>query len=140
MFSTILKFLSSLIGSIGSIMGFFKEKNRENIIRKGYEEEKRADALEEDKKAKEIIDANNEKNEQIKEELDSIKNADLKDADKTDEDIKTELSAIEDEELRKKREMEIKAAKELKKRKQIRMDKLNNDDNFNNGDEITFEG
>lgn len=137
---SIMSMLSGAFSAIGKIFGFLGDKNKENLIRKGYEEEKRADALEEDKTAKEQIEKAEKKKEEAKAATDAVSNADLKDAEKTEEEIEEELESIEEESEQEKREREIKAAKELKKRKAMRKQTIENDDSFNKGDTISFGG
>lgn len=140
MLETILGLISSALGSLGSIFDFMSQKENDNKIRKGYEEAKRADALEEDKVAFEKIQESKDKARETKEDVRIISEIDLNDADLTDEETKKELDAIEDDVEKIKRAKEIKAAKELKRRKTIAKKEIESNESFNNGDDFTFEG
>ena len=140
MLETILGLLSSAFGSLGSIFDFMGQKDNDNKIRKGYEEAKRADALEEDKVATNKIQESKDKARETKEDIKIISNIDLNDADLSDIATKKELDSIEDDDDRLKRAKEIKAAKELKRRKTLSKKVIESDEKFNSGDDFTFEG
>lgn len=140
MFTSIMEFLGSAFGVVTSMLDFISKKDIENQIRKGYEEEKRADNLEEDKVVDKVIDNVKEKVDATKEDVKAVRDSDIRDAELSKEDVKAELAEIEDEEDRRVREKQIIAAAELKKRKSIAIEKINKNDDFNNGGEITFQG
>lgn len=140
MFTSIMEFLGSAFGVVTSMLDFISKKDIENQIRKGYEEEKRADNLEEDKVVDKVIDNAKEKVDATKEDVKAVRDSDIRDAELSKEDVKAELAEIEDEDDRRVREKQIIAAAELKKRKSIAIEKINKNDDFNNGGEITFQG
>lgn len=140
MLSSIFGMLNGLFGSVSKIMDFMNKKDTENTIRKGYEEEKRADTLEEDKVSAEIINTNKVKVKKIKTEMDAIKNMDISDADKTEDEISTIIENIEDPEEKIKKTKSIKAAKTVKARKTATKKKIEENKEFIAGEEITFKG
>ncbi len=140
MFTAIMEAIGGVFGGLGSIFDFMNKKNEENIMRKGYEEEKKADTLEEEKVAVEKAQEAKELVKETKEDVKAVRDADIKDAELTTDEVKEELSEIEDEDDRRKREKEITAANELKKRKTIAVDKIEKDKDFNAGEEISFGG
>ena len=140
MFSSILGALTGAFKAIGSVMGFLEDKNKENLIRKGYEEEKRADTLEEDKVSLEKLEKSKNQVKETRDSVRAVSAADIKDAELTDVEVEEELKDIEDEDEQTKREREIKAAQILKKRKTVTQNKIENNDSFNNGDTISFGG
>jgi len=140
MFTAIIEAIGSMFGGLGSIFDFMSKKDTENQIRKGYEEEKKADNLEEDKIGKEKADKAKKQVNETKEDVKAVRNADLKDADLTEEEVEAELSELEDADDKRKRKKEIKAAAELKKRKEVAVKKVEGNKDFNDGEEITFGG
>ena len=140
MFTSILSFLGGAFSTITSVLDFMSKRDTENQIRKGYEEEKRADNLEEDKIAVEKMNEATDKVEATKEDVKAVRDADIKDAELSKEEVKAELDEIEDEDDRRIREKEIVAAATLKERKSVTKDKITKNDDFNDGKEITFGG
>lgn len=140
MYTLIVEAISSIFGSIGSMIEFMSKKNTENIIRKSYEEEKKADNLEEDKIGKAKADKANSQVSKTEKDVKAVRDADIKDAELSDVEIQAELSEIEDNEDKHKRLMEINAAIELKKRKSSAVKKIKDDKSFDAGEEITFGG
>ncbi|RLC45847.1 MAG: hypothetical protein DRH57_07255 [Candidatus Cloacimonadota bacterium] len=140
MFTAIMEAIGGVFGGLGSIFDFMSKKDTENQIRKGYEEEKKADNLEEDKIGKEKADKAKAQVSKAKEDVKAVRDADMKDAELTDEEVKAELVEIEDEDDKRIRAIQIKAAVELKKRKTIAVEKVEKNKDFNDGEEITFGG
>ena len=140
MFTVIMEAIGGVFGGLGSIFDFMSKKDTENQIRKGYEEEKKADNLEEDKIGKAKADKAKAQVSKAKEDVKAVRDADLKDAELSAEEVKEELSEIEDKDDKRKREKEINAAVELKKRKEIAVKKVEANKDFNDGEEITFGG
>ena len=140
MFTSILSFLGGAFSTITSVLDFMSKRDTENQIRKGYEEEKRADNLEEDKIAVEKMNEATDKVEATKEDVKAVRDADIKDVELSKEEVKAELDEIEDEDDRRIREKEIVAAATLKERKSVTKDKITKNDDFNDGKEITFGG
>lgn len=140
MFGSILSFLSGAFSVVTSVMDFMSKKDTENQIRKGYEEEKRADALEENKVAVEKAKEAKEAVSETKEDVKAVRDVDIKDAELSKEEVKAELDEIEDEDDKRKREKEILAAAKLKKRKSVAKEKIEKDESFNVGDEVSFGG
>jgi hypothetical protein len=132
--------INSLFGSLGSIFDFMSKKDTENQIRKGYEEEKKADNLEEDKIGKAKADKAKAQVSKAKEDVKAVRDANLQDAELSEEEISVELSEIEDKDDKRKRKKEINAAKELKKRKEVTIQKIEANKDFSDGKEITFGG
>ena len=140
MFTAIMEAIGGIFGGLGSIFDFMSKKDTENQIRKGYEEEKKADNLEEDKIGKAKADKAKAQVSKAKEDVKAVRDADLKDAELSAEEVKEELSEIEDKDDKRKREKEINAAVELKKRKDATVKKVEANKDFNDGEEITFGG
>jgi len=136
----IMSLISNALGAITSVMGFLDKKDTENTIRKGYEEEKRADALEEDKVVGEKLSETKDKVNETKDKVKAIRDANLKDAELTEDEVKEELDEIEDEDDQTKRAREIKAAKTLKERKSMVKKKVTASTDFNDGKTISFGG
>jgi hypothetical protein len=136
----IMSLISNAFGAIGKVFGFLEKKNLENNIRKGYEEEKRADTLEEDKVSEEQMTKAQKKLSEARAKLKAVKKANILDAEKSDEEVKTILENIEDDVERKEKEEEIKAAKDLKKKVDEAKEKVESSKSFNDGDTISFGG
>jgi len=140
MFTGILSLLNGLFNTLSSFLASASKKDTENQIRNVYEEEKRADNLEEDKIAAEKISEANDKVKDTKEDVKAVRDTNIVDAELSKDEVKTELDNIEDEDDRRAREKEIAAAVKLKERKSLTKEKILNNDDFNDGKEITFEG
>lgn len=140
MLGSIISMLSGLFGSVSKIMDYVGKKDTENTIRKGYEEEKRADALEEDKTASEMIVKSKKKVKAVETELAAIKEMDITDADKSDEEVAEIIATIEAPEEKVKKTKAVKAAKTVKARKTATKKKVEESKEFVNGEEITFKG
>jgi len=140
MFTGILSLLNGLFNTLSSFLASASKKDTENQIRNVYEEEKRADNLEEDKIAAEKISEANDKVKDTKEDVKAVRDTNIVDAELSKDEVKTELDNIEDEDDRRVREKEIAAAVKLKERKSLTKEKILNNDDFNDGKEITFEG
>ena len=140
MFTGILSLLNGLFNTLSSFLSSANKKDTENQIRNVYEEEKRADNLEEDKIAAEKISEANDKVKDTKEDVKAVRDTNIVDAELSKDEVKTELDNIEDEDDRRAREKEIAAAVKLKERKSLTKEKILNNDDFNDGKEITFEG
>lgn len=136
----ILSLITNVFGAVGKVFGFLEKKNLENNIRKGYEEEKKADALEEDKTAKEKVEKAEKQADEAKEAVRAVRDADIKDAELTEQEEKAVLDGIEDFEEKEKRAKQIKAARELKEKVEAQKKKVETNESFNNGDEISFGG
>ena len=140
MFATIMGAIGSMFGAITKVMAYMTKKDTENIIRKGYEEEKRADALEEDKVALEQVYKGVRDAKEVRDLVKAIRDADIKDADKSDIEVQSELNDIQDGEDKAQREKEIDAAHILKSRVDSTLKEIESDELFNDGNEITFKG
>ena len=140
MLKTIMGMISGIAKAVGSAFKFIDKKNMENNIKRGYDQEKKANALEEDIEARDKINESNEKAQSAKDAVDAVTNARIDAIELTQEEIKQELDGIEDKEQRLKRERELKAAKELKKRKSVSKSKVKNNKSFNDGESYTFGG
>jgi len=140
MFTTILGFFSNLFASIGKVTDYFSKKNTENLIKNTYEKDKEIDALEETLKTEELIDASDDKIEEIEEIMNDISNVNMVDAALTDEQVASELDSITDIDEQNKRYNLIKMAKEIKVKSDKTQSEIENDKKFNDGEEFTFKG
>ena len=140
MITTILSFLSNAFSLFGKLTDFIEKRKFENEVKNKYEEKKKTDALEEDKKSKELIDASNEKAAQAQEDINSVKSIKIEDAKLNDEQVKKELDDIEDPKEKKKREKQIKLAKEVKENADKKQAEVEKDEKFNAGEDISFKG
>ena len=140
MITAILSFFGNAFSLFGKLTDFIEKRKFENEVKNKYEEKKRNDALEEDKKSKELIDSANEKSNQAQEDINTVKTVKIEDAKLTDEQVKTELESIEDPKEKKKREKQVKLAKEIKENADKKQAEIEKDAKFNAGDDISFKG
>ena len=140
MITTILSFLSNAFSLFGKLTDFIEKRKFENEVKNKYEEKKKTDALEEDKKSKELIDASNEKSAQAQEDINSVKSIKIEDAKLNEDQVKKELDGIEDPKEKKKREKQIKLAKEVKENADKKQAEVEKDEKFNAGEDISFKG
>lgn len=140
MITAILSFFGNAFSLFGKLTDFIEKRKFENEVKNKYEEKKRNDALEEDKKSKELIDSANEKSNQAQEDINTVKTVKIEDAKLTDEQVKTELESIEDPKEKKKREKQVKLAKEIKENANKKQAEIEKDEKFNAGDDISFKG
>ncbi len=140
MLTTLLSFFGNLFSFLGKGLDFLDKRKFENEVKNNYENKKKIDALEDDKKSKELIDESNEKTEKARKTINEVKNANLDDAKLTDEQVKKELDDISDPKAKAEREGEIKLSKEIKEVADKKKAEIEKDDKFNNGEEITFKG
>lgn len=137
---TIIKFFSGLFSAFSSLLGFLEKRKFENEVKNKYEQKKKTDALEEDKKTKELIDAATEKSEKARKAIDGVNAANLNDASLTEEQVKQELDTIEDTKSKAEREEKIKISKEIKEKATKHKAEIEKDEKFNAGEDITFRG
>ena len=140
MITTLLSFFGNLFSFLGKGLDFLDKRKFENEVKNNYENKKKIDALEDDKKSKELIDESNEKTEKARKAINEVKNANIDDAKLTDDQVKKELDDIADPTARSEREGEIKLAKEIKDAADKKKATIEKDDKFNSGEEITFKG
>lgn len=136
----ILSILSGVFKLFNKLADYFAKKDMENQIKNQYEQEKKIDALEEDKRQGELIDEANEKFDAAKDEIKNVSDVNIADADLTDVEIKNELDGISDPDERKNRKQQIDLAKEIKETADKKKKEVENDETFNSGDEFTFKG
>lgn len=122
MFSTIITAIGSIFGGLNKIFTYFQSKNEENKIKKGYEEAKRADALEEDQKASKLIDASEKELSKVNIDLELISKA------------STDVNIVQENESQRQ------VNDELSKKVKESIDKIESDDRFNSGEEIILKG
>jgi hypothetical protein len=123
-------------GNQGVSTRFVTKSNGEEF----WEQKKKIDALEEDKKAGEIIEKSNADSAQAQEVINDIKYVKSDDAKLTTEQVKKELDGIVDPKEKKKRESQIKLAKEIKENADKKRAEIEKDEKFNVGDDISFRG
>lgn len=137
---TILKFFSGAFSFFGTLMGYLEKRKFENEVKNKYEEKKKTDALEEDKKTKEIIDDAQKKSDAAQESVREVNKVDMRDSEITDEQKQKQLDEITDLKEKMHRENQINLAREIKTEADKKKQEIETNEKFNSGDEITFKG
>ena len=106
MITTLLSFFGNLFSFLGKGLDFLDKRKFENEVKNNYENKKKIDALEDDKKSKELIDESNEKTEKARKAINEVKNdlnsdLEIRGLILTQYDIRTSLSIDSREQLEK---------------------------------------